>query len=772
MLNRCLSPVLSDTLKSENVKDIIFSEVADAGMLKEYFAQCITQFLLRKERTIVIIPDQMDASIPSKILARENLAHYTCSFQRDDEIHPMLAERARLLAELKEIPLLRQEYSMVALKYKEIEHKIADTLTSLSRASIQSPSFKDMLLSSKEEPQVNLLPSALEEIAKVHLNGKSIDHLKSWQKSLDNSFLYLSARSAIDNVAFEDHESLNYAIEEISDLYHRMTENLIELETELLKIKQFIKEQIDNEVGAWTKIKEELQSAFFEHEVENFPTSFESRGMPIINKLRGFNYLQFQAIIQAEKGWGQVPQLLKMIDAIIAAAQSGIDTFYEDYLRKLSPFHSINPSIDGQIDLSLQLLSSINSSKYLNKKYRIKFLQVDDLVDILQEAQQGLLLAKKAITNEAYLNFKLDQIELNISDKLLQALYNIPADQWTNVIHYYGQKGHLTAGYDPSMAQLEPLYRDAKNTYLNMKHLENKEIHNRWCQERKETLTGIKNNKWDTYKAIFSKAESAFSFPYLVDQLSESLQTFFPIIVVHETDFKYAISHPNMSFDQAIFLDTKDVSITDISILNEKNINITIASSFNIDVSDLKEMYPMICNYCSDVRIEKTMNLSELEQTERYQYAVALAGLITNQVESGNIYKIGNRVLISLLDPRLEQKLMNRLGFDDGNLLYRGTKEIVHFVETIIHHDDIVLLTENNLLNDKKVNTTFWQRHVIEILASSGINILDVPTHMLYREMDQSIDFLSEQIQSGLEVSSPMESQPIQEELFENNPAS
>ena len=337
MLNRCLSPVLSEALPSENKRDILFSEIADPSMLKEYFVHSMSLNLLRKERTIVIIPDQMDLSIPSKILARENLAHYSCSFQRNDDIHPMLAERARLLAELKEIPILRQEYNLIALKYRELQTKISDTLSLITRSTVKNPSFKDMLLSTEQEPSEPLPSSAIEEIAKINLNHNSITRIKKWQESFDKYFIYVSQSCRLSSTCFEDDGALQFARDEIASLSEQLTQNVHAIEEQLFTMKNEIRKEIDQEVSIWVRTSEELQNVFLEHEVENYPTSFEEKGMPVIRKLYGFKYIKFHTDVNTDIGWGQVPQLLVVINKLIEDARTSVDAQFEEYVRKLSP---------------------------------------------------------------------------------------------------------------------------------------------------------------------------------------------------------------------------------------------------------------------------------------------------------------------------------------------------------------------------------------------------------------------------------------------------
>ncbi len=746
-MSKCmLSPVLADMLAAESSSDIYSVEISDAGMLKEFFAQKLTQSLLKKQRLLVVIPDKMSVSVPSKILSNYNLAHYSCAFQNNDVTDVLLSERVRLLASLSEIPLLRQEYGHIQLKFKDIANKVHETLLLINKAGIKNPSFKQMLLSTKEKPKSELPESVVESIASVNINPTVLDQIASLQSMYQPHFFYMQHSSRLTNACLEDHEAYHFAIEEMSSIQKAMYKNVMAIEKELYQMKKIISFEVEEELAKWSKIKEELQEAFLDYELENMPSSFEEKGFPIVQKLKGWKYLKINLEIIAEKGWGQVSKLLSVMDAVMEAAPTSINTYFEEYVRKLSPFHTMNETLDEQVSEAFKLLQAVNSSKYIEFHCKPQFLQLDALINGIKETYQQILICKNALSDSEFMRFKRLLYDINVESEVIQCLLSLENGSWQDIIEYYGLQSHLNANYSTQMCRLEDWYRDLNSCYLNLKHVENKELHNRWCSQRQQSLTNIKNTNWEMYQDLFQKEKKDFSFQYLMSKLGNDLQNFFPIMIAHESDIKYVMTHPCLEFDEALFLDLKDISITDVSLMQDKRVNTTIASTYNLDVEDLMNQFGVIKSYCSDPRVEQSKILESLEQSRRYRYALDLSGLIANQIDSANIYKIHGTTIISCVDEKLDKKIREKMNVSAANILHTATKDISNFVETLLHYDDLILIIENNLLNDHHGFSILWQQSIVELIRDSGIKVCNMNTYELYQDAQSALEDLIKEI--------------------------
>ena len=740
-----LSPELEEMLAYDNTNDIVHMEISDATMLKEYFTEKVVQLLLNKQRLLVVTPDSMDPSIPAKILSQSNLAHFTNLCDASGQ-SPDIVERLRALTQLTEIPLLRQEYQHIQLKHKDLSTKIHNTLLSINKSSIKSPSFKDMLLSIKPRPKADIPESLIEKVSEININPRILANIDKLQADLQPRFVYMDTCVLMNPAFLEDTEALHLARQQLSIIKQEVTSALIGIEQELFLMKRIISYELEDELSAWMKIKEELQNAFLESELDNYYSSFEKTGLPIIDKFHGYKYLKLSVHIVPEMGWGQVSNILNIVDAVIDQAKLSIDTYHTEYVRKLSPFNTHNPELDIHVAASIEALKHINSCKYIDFKSSIQFLQVDALLGSLKEAYDQVSLCESALSDTDYINFKKYVRDLNISQEVVNGLYKLNDQSWSDVISFYGQRSHLMVNYNSSMNQLQDWYEELKNNSDLLRHTTHKEVHNRWCSARKEALSTLRNKQWAAYQYIIEGIGAPISTAEILDKIADNIQEFFPITVVSESDMDRVFSNSNYTFDDVFYLDHKRIYTDGIVKCMNHKLKVTSASTYTVDMTGLTNQYSVVSNYNTDTRISNNVNLQELEKSDRYRYALSLANNLITQVKSVSIYKLADKVIITTLSPLLNKRINNLAKISINNVLYNETREISHIVETLLHYDDICLLIENDLLNDQNGLSALWQHTVLRQLEGAGLSIFNLYTHQLYQDLNGSISRLVAEI--------------------------
>lgn len=748
MFLNCLPPVLEEMLAHEQENEMVHLEISNPDMLKAFFAEKVVQALLQKQRMLVVVPDRMDDSVPSKILTKYNLGHYSVTYNTSTQAHTRLSERMVMLAKLKEIPLLRQEFNHSVLKYKEIKHKIHETLLSITRSSVKNPSFKEMLLSIKPRPKAPIAASVIEAIAGININPDMIERIKSLQEAFKDRFMYIDESGGITKACLEDTTALTFALKDLTTLSTRVEEISINIEHELYLMKRVISYELEEELAQWLKIKEELQNAFLEYELDNLPSSFEEKGMTIINRLGGCKYLKFNLNIVPEIGWGQVPEILNIITAIMEGAGNSIDIYFEEYIRKLSPFNTQNELLDRYIEEGIDILKLISSSKYIEHQCSNKFLQVDALLEALHKARRKLILAVTTLKDKEYIDFLQMQLQLNFNDKVMHNLSYLSNEDWSQIIEFYGNRSHLTNNYHANMSRLDDWYNELVQAHQLLRHNAHKEIHNRWCHQRSQAMTAMKNSHWDIYQRIFESDEDAdLSLKKVVEDIGELLQDFFPVIVVKETDFKNLMKLKILKFDVACYFDPKDISIADLKMLQAEKIQPSIVSTHSLDTAELSQNFDVLSNFSGDSLTNQPVKLQQLEKTDRYKYAVSIACTLNTLVRPVNIYKVGEQVIISTVDQMLDRRISKALKVSSKNILFSATTDMAHLVEVFIHYDQLHLITENNMLNDQKGLSALWQRSVIDFMEKSGVVIHNVFTCELYQNIPQTIAQLIGDIQ-------------------------
>jgi len=296
------------------------------------------------------------------------------------------------------------------------------------------------------------------------------------------------------------------------------------------------------------------------------------------------------------------------------------------------------------------------------------------------------------------------------------------------------------------MGQIENWSNDLKATHQLIKHTVQKEIHNKWCAVRNQAMSSMKNDHWETYRTLFESNEEGPTLAGFIEEVGEVALDFFPILVVNESNIKKALKEDGLKLDQVFYLDPRDIDPSDVELFIKQEMNVVIATTQTLDLSLIQASHAVISNYCSLRRISNNPPLSEVDSTERYQQAVALSSAILSSADAVNVYKRGESVIISTLSPLLEEYFIKGANMEPQHILFKGTCEVADVVETLLHHDTLSLLTENNLLNDRKGLSTLWQSDVLRQCQNAGITLSNVYTHELYHDLQGTISRLVDPI--------------------------
>ena len=744
MYTTCLPPALEQVISDRHKGDSLLIEIADEQLLKIFFVEVVMSNLLSKKNSLVVIPDSMSATTPAQILSKYNLAPLVGTLDYQGALVDCGA-KVRALLSHKEIPLLRQEFPHVLLKRKDLESKIHDTLVSINKASVKHPAFKKMLLSIKMRPRKSISESLIEEIASMHISPKAIDAIKQLQKTYKPRFLYMDSCVKLGEAHLEDDEALLLAKQDVGELAKRTTAAMQSLEKELWLKKRVIAYEVEEELAAWTSIKEDLESALLDYDIEGQPSSFSDKGLAIIEKFKNFKYLRLSTDINPEVGWGQVSELLSTVQAIMDLAQDNIDLYFEEYTKKLSPFNSGHKTLDKAIQAASKILKEIQQCKYLTIPSERQFLQVGALLTCLRTTTTQLNLAKVALDDDRYiLHHKLSK-DLNLSRSLLSGLHHMSDEDWAGIIEFYGQRSHLMAMYTAHMSKLTQRYQELEHVQDLIRHMTHKEIHNRWHKLQKEVFVNLKNDNWDLYKQICDDTAVNTADILLSEKLGQRLTKMLPVQVVTMSDKR---RNPQIvkEYDQVIFLDHKHIEFEDLIGIDYENSEVIMASTYTLHNPEILNTTHILSHYSSDTHGTDSGELSGKDSSERYKVALGLANNIVNISRPLNIYKKDDKIIMTSIDMYFNDRIVKLLDIGTQHVLYQATKDPAHVIETMIHYDEIHLLIENGLINDQVGKYPAWQQHVIKQLQQAGIIVHSMHTSELYQDMQGTLADLQTEI--------------------------
>jgi len=744
MYTTCLPPALEQVLSDRHEGDTLLMEIADEKLLKLFFVEVIMSNLLSKKNTLVVIPDSMSVDIPAQILSNYNLGHLAVELDYQGAV-VNCGTKVKTLITSQEIPLLRQEYQHVLLKKKDLENKVHDTLVSINKASVKRPAFKKMLLSIKMRPRKSISESLIEEITSIHISSKAIDAIKQLQRTYEPRFLYMDSCVPLGEAHLEDDEALFLARKDMSDLSQKAASALQSLEKELWLKKRVIAYEVEEELAAWSSVKEELETALLDYDIDGQPSSFSEKGLAIIEKFKGYNYLRLSVDITPEVGWGQVPDLLTTVQAIMDIAEGNIDLYFEEYTKKLSPFNSGHQQLDQAIHTASDILKEAHHCKYLNLQCQRQFLQVGALLTDFRSVATQLNLAKEALHDEQYvLHHKLAR-DLNLSKSLLTGLHQMSDEDWAGIIEFYGQRSHLMAMYTGHMSKLTQRYVELDQTQDLIRHMTHKEIHNRWHRLQRELLVNLKNDHWDLYKQICDNATEETADILISEKLNDLLPKMFPVQVMSMSN-KRRNPQVTTGFSQIIYLDHKHIEFEDLSSIDFSSSEVILASSYTLHNPEIINTSHILSHYISDSYDIGSSVLSELDSSERYKAALGIANNVSNLSRVLNIYKKEDKIIMTSVDPYFNDRIVKLLDLDTQHVLYQATKDPAHVIETLIHHDDVHFVIENGLVNDQTGKYPAWQQHVKQQMRDAGILIHSIHTADLYQNMTACLAALKSEI--------------------------
>ena len=744
MYTTCLPPALEQVLSDRLKGDTLLLEIGDEKMLKLFFVEAIMSNLLHKKTSLVVIPDSMSVDTPAQILSNYNLGHLTGALDYQGALVNCGA-KAKTVLTSQEIPLLRQEYQHVLLKKKDLEAKIHDTLVSINKASVRRPAFKQMLLSIKMRPRKSISESLIEEITSMHISARAIDAIKQLQRTFEPRFLFMDSCAPLEDAHLEDDEALLLAKENINELTKKATSALHSMEKELWLKKRVIAYEVEEELAAWTSIKEELESALLDHDIDGRPTSFSEQGLGIIEKFKGFTYLRLNTDISPEVGWGQVPDLLTVVQAIMDIAKDNIDLYFEEYTKKLSPFNSGQHELDRAIKTTQEVLKEIHQSKYLNIKSQRQFLQVGALLAYFRTTVDQLHLAKEALYDDRYLLHQRLANDLNLSKNLLTGLHHISEEDWASIIEFYGQRSHLMVMYTAHMSKLSKRYKELHQVQDLIRHMSHKEIHNRWHIKQKEHINDLKNDQWDLFNRISNNSSAEIADVIISEQLGDRLFWMFPVQIITLSDKR---RNPDIAkdFKQVLFLDHKHLKLDDLTGIDQSTQELILASSYTLQNSEILNTTHVLNHYISDIYDIEAAELGTLDSSARYKTALGLANNLSNLSRTLNIYKKDDKIIMTSVDHYFNDRIVKLLELDTQHVLYQGSRDPAHVIETLIHYDDIHLIIENGLIDDRTGQHPTWQQHVINQLHNAGLVIHSVHTADLYQNMKGTLSNLQAEI--------------------------
>ena len=252
--------------------------------------------------------------------------------------------------------------------------------------------------------------------------------------------------------------------------------------------------------------------------------------------------------------------------------------------------------------------------------------------------------------------------------------------------------------YDNVIHKLPELFDHLKNIQEKEVQLNLKEVHNIWSRKRDKAITDLKNGQWELYKSIWNDGVSDLSTYDLLNANASAFTSFSPLIVVHESELMQLLSMKIDVADEVLFLDSHELSMKILKQTQAIISNITIATSYDINMSEGSSANLNVQSYySSDLKMPNQSVLGVDPGSDRYHLILPLAAALSDIMKSVTIYRIAGEVILSFVDSQLNQLIEAEMGLQTQDIIYRDSNEISALVEVLMLDEKISIITENGL---------------------------------------------------------------------------
>jgi len=732
-------------LKNVNNDAISYLHTAEASALKKLFLDKIAQSLIDKQRTLIVIPDGMSSTVPAKLLSQHKLAHYTLHLSGKDKISEQQIARLKKLYALQEVNMESASFKTISQKYNDLNERIGIALDSINLPSEKGPNLKSMILDEVDKPHVYIVPRIQRLLASLSIDHEHLAYIHRMQQCHQRHYDFMDASAILNSKAFQDHDHIARAQEEVKNLKKALGEANKNIDVHLESARREFKNKIEEEYALLIGVRDELKLAIFEHEVGEQPQSFDAVYQEIVAPIQQLQYLQLLFKRQNALNWGEAPLIIDAINQITDSLEKSVDEVYTKFIGRLTPFNIELPALSDQLERAQSILRAISNSDFLTLKTPKRYLQVADMLNHIKKAEDQLRLADSCLMDAGYCRYRELASKASLSDELRQALTSLNESNWSDVIKYHASQEQIKGLLSDHINHLPEWLDQFRRADQQFRKIAVQEIHNRWCKVREHSIASLKNEHWSIYQSIWINAEADKTTLHLYKELGESLLAFCPIAVTYESDAKKILSVDRSAFDKVIFLEVKELDDKLLKSFNNKKREISIISSYNIDTKDFKSKINRL--YSSDMALPTKSIKSYTRSTEKYRFALSVAGHISDLIESGSIFKWKDQIIISAVNHKLNDKILEYLDVKPQHFMYRSTVEIGHFAEAIMTDKRVVLLGENQLINDQLNGDVLWQQNLLNELKKADIHLLSISTLDLYRDKQKSLDKLCQDLE-------------------------
>lgn len=721
-----LPPVIEESLSVVDSQCINFLHVQDAKLLGDYIASKAKKSLLEERKSLIIISDDTEPETILQSLSTERLAHFACKWDSANPLSKKLIERFRILTTLSEVPRSRHAYQHINSYTKAYHEELMKNIGNINKRTASGLTIKESL--------------AIQGLRQRHsLTTSQFDFFKSLETSelfysllgdLETKYLLRFRNLTLDR--FDDHiySSKSKFFESkktIDSLVNHVALIQQEIATLSISLLEDLNQKIDEELRILNEVLDELRELYFTHDFEQ-QDNVSQLISAVISRTDTFNYLALDYNLGTANSMHDLDIIIKWVDKTIEYQNDLRIKLERQNFSRFTPFN-----IDRQEWLTLsthvdELCEELKKAHFISIEINDRPLTLNALKTDVDNAKGKLIQIQSILLDQDFTDFKLLQNELKLSNEIINLIDSVEELNWVNSVDLFCQevmiKKHLKIGGGESYSS----YHKLNDLNEKKEEIISDSIHNSWIKKRKEAIGLFQSNHKETCQLLLSSVIKEMTLSNLFFLDPNFVSTYFPITVIRESEL-LEVETINAAWDDIIYLDIAKVSINPMQEFIAAGKEVSLATTKNVDPKPIQSINEMQLFMSKEEKLIYGQPFSLLQNSERLHQAKSLSIALNGVSQSFSVYQLKTKSIISFAHKAITHKLLDFLPSEEINVLYADSKNVDDLIDAMIPIDrEIIMIYENGLINDKKLQSISWQMHILKLLEESGVTLIDINT--------------------------------------------
>jgi hypothetical protein len=758
MYSTPLSPVMEESLMSQEVNCINFLQTTNAATLSDFLSEKLIKGLLKGENTLIIMPSGCDMEVPAKTLSKNKLAHLVTIWDGHNHLDAKACERFKILTRLSEVERHRNSYDNLQCYINILKGDIAKQLESYYLNVGNGKKIKDVASNYHADELMHINPTLQNSIDHIINPDEVSDHCDHLEKLYNQRFILMSA-DLIDSKIYnqkQTHVEARHSIQILCNFADSIKYNFDYAKNELLNE---IKQDIDQESLLWSIALEKIREAYYTHDIEYGKIDFASIVQKLISEARQSKYLNLKETDLQNLTWQNGIQLIYSIETLLQSQSEILAESRQRYFKRLTPFNCKSDRLRATLNQVEELSIMLTEYDWLHITCNARSLTLNNLQDEIAQTSDKLNKVNAILSDIEFNQFKELQSRLNVSDDLVDALKSDKSKSWKVVYNNLIISNIISKKSKRGQQSLESKYQKLQTIESQKAEIIQDVIHNIWCKKRSKALADFRTAQNVLYQSLFFGNEMKVSFADLFSVASDFLLAYYPVMIIRQNELSQ-LDQFISKWQNIVFYDSIHISPEEVTPFIHAERSVCIATSQAINLNPIQNEWSTHLFFSKDIRLTYAQPFSLLQRSERFHQAKALSIAIHRVVDTFSIYRLRNKCIISLINDNLDARIVNALPENEFNVLYEKSNDLDDLIEAMLHPDtEVYILHENGLLNDKNVKSIEWQLHVIQLLQQAQVQMIDIDTLQLlknynvaFRKIIDDLTYISVSEPRSLEI--------------------